>query len=82
MKYITFYYLNSNHNNTWLCPGYFQFVSKFIQEVNNSNVSMGFNIKTIKLFNLKVTALRSGERSQSSQQLDSANIQIWQVNSR
>jgi hypothetical protein len=22
-----------NHNNTWLCPGYFQFVSKFIQEV-------------------------------------------------
>lgn len=32
---------DGNHNNTWLCPGYFQFISKFIQEINemknNSN---------------------------------------------
>lgn len=34
---------DGNHNNTWLCPGYFQFVSKFIQELNtiknNSNAT-------------------------------------------
>lgn len=33
---------DGNHNNTWLCPGYFQFISKFIQEIdatNNSNSS-------------------------------------------
>jgi len=32
---------DGNHNNTWLCPGYFQFVSKFIQEIyaiKNSNL--------------------------------------------
>ena len=27
---------DGNHNNTWLCPGYFQFVSKFIQEVRKN----------------------------------------------
>lgn len=25
-----------NHNNTWLCPGYFQFVAKFIHEVTTA----------------------------------------------
>ncbi|RNA32098.1 alpha beta hydrolase domain-containing 13 [Brachionus plicatilis] len=25
-----------NHNNTWLCPGYFQFMLKFIQEISNA----------------------------------------------
>lgn len=34
---------DGNHNNTWLCPGYFQFVAKFIQEIhqvtNNPNSS-------------------------------------------
>lgn len=34
---------DGNHNNTWLCPGYYQFINKFIQEVDliqNSNSNM------------------------------------------
>lgn len=27
---------DGNHNNTWLCAGYFQFIAKFIQEINIS----------------------------------------------
>ena len=78
---------DGNHNNTWLCPGYFQFISKFIQEV------LFFKIKNLLFIWLilincqkkkikQTTAMRTSNSNSSNPNSMPINSQIWHVNSR
>lgn len=58
---------DGNHNNTWLCPGYFQFITKFIQETVAMRYKNDSQIAT---------------SSMSSIPEHITNSQIWHVNSR